>query len=328
MTQPEHDGVMVITSAEDVTANLVIEALNERQVPVTRVDPADVGTRLLFSAGLGEGATHWSGRLRTSSRDIALEHVRAVYYRRPSSWRFEELEPQARAFAVAEARHGLNGLLLNLPNCRYVNHPATIGVSEFKPAQLQVAVQAGFTVPATLITNDLDAAGKFAAEHTPMIYKSFRGVPPGPNDEARAIWTQRVDPADLDESIMVTAHLFQAEVPKHGDARVTVVGSRVFASQITSPDGALDWRSGDWDTLAHTPIPVPSQVVAALRAYLDSFGLAFGCFDFALEETGDANEPYRWTFIECNPNGQWGWLPDSDAIADAFADTLLEGWFV
>ncbi|MEV4010999.1 hypothetical protein AB0J35_10905 [Nonomuraea angiospora] len=32
-----------------------------------------------------------------------------------------------------------------------------------------------------------------------------------------------------------------------------------------------------------------------------------------------------WTFIECNPNGQWGWLPDSDAIAAAFADTLLGG---
>ncbi|MEV7005540.1 ATP-grasp ribosomal peptide maturase [Streptosporangium sp. NPDC051022] len=319
---------MVITSKEDVTANLVIEALNERRVPVTRVDPADVGPDLLFSAHLRENAAHWSGRLRTPSRDIALEHVRAVYYRRPSSWRFEDLEPQARAFATAEARHGLNGLLLNLPNCRYVNHPTTIGMSEFKPAQLQVAAQAGFTVPTTLITNDLDAADTFAAGHTPMIYKSFRGVPSGPNNEAKAIWTQRVEPADLDESITVTAHLFQAEVPKHSDARVTVVGPRLFASQIISPDGALDWRRGDWDTLVHASIPVPSQVAEALRVYLDSFGLVFGCFDFALEETDDANEPYRWTFVECNPNGQWGWLPDSDAIADAFADTLLEGWFV
>ncbi|MFD4994827.1 hypothetical protein [Streptomyces buecherae] len=26
--------------------------------------------------------------------------------------------------------------------------------------------------------------------------------------------------------------------------------------------------------------------------------------------------------IECNPNGQWGWLPDAPAIAEAFADIL------
>ncbi|MFJ3931302.1 hypothetical protein, partial [Streptomyces sp. NPDC090029] len=25
---------------------------------------------------------------------------------------------------------------------------------------------------------------------------------------------------------------------------------------------------------------------------------------------------------ECNPNGQWGWLPDAPAITTAFADIL------
>ncbi|GEC09640.1 hypothetical protein SSP24_72950 [Streptomyces spinoverrucosus] len=28
------------------------------------------------------------------------------------------------------------------------------------------------------------------------------------------------------------------------------------------------------------------------------------------------------TLIECNPNGQWGWLPDAQAITEAFADIL------
>ncbi|MFF0574953.1 ATP-grasp ribosomal peptide maturase [Streptosporangium saharense] len=328
MTRPGAGCVMVVTSEQDVTANLVIESLNARRAPVVRVDPADIGAGLSFHARLGGGGSRWSGQLRTSSRDIALEQVRAFYYRRPSPWRFENLKPQARAFATTEARYGLNGLLRSLPDCHYVNHPAAVGVGEHKPAQLQVAARVGFTVPETLITNDLDAAMSFAAGHSPMVYKAFRGLPPGPDDQAQAIWTQRVDPIDLDESIAVTAHLFQAEVPKHSDARVTVVGTRVFASQITSLENALDWRSGDHDSLTHVPIAVPDHITWALRAYLDAFKLVFGCFDFALEETGQVAEPYRWTFIECNPNGQWGWLPDSDAIADAFAETLLQGWFV
>ncbi|MFD0883852.1 ATP-grasp ribosomal peptide maturase [Streptosporangium algeriense] len=328
MTCPDLDYVMVVTSEQDVTADMVIESLNARRAPVVRVDPADIGPGLSFHARLGAAGSCWSGRLRTSSRDIALERVRAFYYRRPSPWRFENLKPQARAFAIAEARYGLSGLLHSLPDCHYVNHPAAVVVGEHKPAQLQVAVQVGFTVPETLITNDLDAATSFATEHSPMIYKAFRGLPLGTDDQARAIWTQRVDPVELDESIAVTAHLFQAEVPKHSDARVTVVGTRVFASQIISPENALDWRSGDHDSLTYVPIAVPEHVMRALRAYLDAFGLVFGCFDFALEETGQAAEPYRWIFIECNPNGQWGWLPDSDAIADSFAETLLQGWFV
>ena len=49
------------------------------------------------------------------------------------------------------------------------------------------------------------------------------------------------------------------------------------------------------------------------------FGV-FGCFDFAL--TGGGDDPGHWTAIECNPNGQWGWLPDAEQITEAFADIL------
>ncbi|MEV6985520.1 ATP-grasp ribosomal peptide maturase [Sphaerisporangium sp. NPDC051017] len=324
--RPAQDCVLVITSKEDVTANLVIEALNERRVLVARVDPADIGPDLLFSAQIGTVKTQWSGRLRTRSRDIALERVRGVYFRRPSPWRFTELEPQACDFALAEARHGLSGLLANLPNCRYVNHPANITTSDFKPAQLQVAAQVGFTVPATLISNDLDAIKKFVVERGPVVYKSFRGAPPTPEGHVAAIWTQRIAEQDLDDSVSVTAHLFQQEVDKVADARVTVIGRRVFASRITTPDGALDWRMGDWDELAYDPVDVPEQIKNGLFAYLDHFGLAFGCFDFALEAV-KGGEREGWTFIECNPNGQWGWLPDSDAMAYAFAEVLLKGWW-
>ncbi len=320
--------VLVITSAEDAHANLVIEALNGHRVQVARVDPADIGPGLMFSAYIGHDHTEWTGRLRTPSRDIALEEVGAVYYRRPTPWRFEGLEQQARDFAVTEARYGLGGLLASLPNCRYVNHPADIGRADFKAAQLQVAAQLGLRVPATVISNDLDAVRKFAVEHEPVIYKSFRGAPLGPDGYAAAIWTQRITQQDLGDSLSMTAHLFQEEVGKTADARVTVIGRTVFASRITTPDGALDWRSGDWGELIYDPIDVPEPVENALHAYLDHFGLVFGCFDFALEAVGGSGRPSEaWTFIECNPNGQWGWLPDSDAMASAFADVLLEGWW-
>src|SRR5699024_1108734 len=38
--------------------------------------------------------------------------------------------------------------------------------------------------------------------------------------------------------------------------------------------------------------------------------------------TGPAWDRHSWVWLECNPNGQWGWLPDSDDIADAFAHSL------
>ncbi|MFG2016295.1 hypothetical protein [Actinomadura geliboluensis] len=281
--------VLVVTSLEDVTADLVIAALNRRGVPVVRLDPADIGDGLTFAGRIGGGDRGWSGRLRTDSRDIDLVHVRSVYHRRPGPWRFDRLERRARRFASAEARHGLTGLLNDLP-VPHVNAPLANARAEYKPSQLRAAAELGFTVPPTLITNDPAAARRFAGEHRGTVYKSFRGVPPA-EGETGVIWTQRVKAPELDESVSLTAHLFQAEVEK----------------------------AGDWDQLAYTPIDLPAQFVGRLRAYLNRFGLAFGCFDFALDDTEDL------VFIECNPNGQWGFLPASDSIADAFAELLQNG---
>lgn len=314
--------VLVVSALEDVTADRVIAALNERQVPVVRVDPADIGPELTFGFSIGPGRPAWEGRLRTSSREVEVGEVAAVYYRRPTphAARYGHLPQQQRDFASAEARHGLSGVLNSLHGATYVNHPAAVTAADFKPAQLRRFAELELQIPPTLVTNDVEAARKFAAEHDRVIYKTFRGLPRSEDGHTGAIWAQRVDADTFDDSLAVTAHLFQAEIPKTGDVRVTVVGRQVFAQQIAAPDGALDWRRGDWDELIHTPIAVPAPIEAALHSHLASFGLVFGCFDFALN--GDGDDPGDWWAIECNPNGQWGWLPDAPAITTAFADIL------
>lgn len=314
--------VLVVTALEDITADWVIAALNERETPVVRVDPADIGPALSFGFRIGAKSPAWDGRMRTASREVELGEVAAVYYRRPTPYtaRYEHLPQQQREFAAAEARHGLGGVLNDLHGALYVNHPSAVARADFKPAQLQRFAELGLAIPPTLVTNDIEQARGFVVEHGRVVYKTFRGLPRGGDGHTGAVWTQRVDAESFDDSLAVTAHLFQAEIPKTGDVRVTVVGKKVFAQQIAAPDGALDWRRGDWDQLMHAPIAVPAPIEAALHSYLASFGLVFGCFDFAL--SGDGDDPGHWTAIECNPNGQWGWLPDAPAITTAFADIL------
>jgi ATP-grasp ribosomal peptide maturase len=313
-----NDPVLVVTSIEDVTADLVIAALNERRIPIVRLDPADIGDGLTFSARIGAGRGLWAGVMSTGTRDLEFSRVRSVYWRRPGPWRYAGLPQQPRDFAAAEARHGLIGLLAALP-VRYVSHPFATARAEYKPAQLTTAAELGLSVPSTLVTNDLGAARQFADDCAPVVYKTFRGVPASEDGHRGVIWTQRIDAADLDQTIVVCPHMFQAELDKAADVRITVVGDQVFASRIQSPDGLLDWRAGDWDVLSYEKCEVPRPIVEALLAYLGAFGLAFGCFDFIVDPDD------TWWWIECNPNGQWGFLPDAEAIANAFADLLQAG---
>jgi ATP-grasp ribosomal peptide maturase len=271
-----------------------------------------------LAASLDTDTGLWRGRLITTSREVNLADVGAVYWRRPTPYAFPGLERQDEKFAAAQAREGLGGVLASLPGCRYVNHPHRNWAAEYKPAQLALAVEPGFTVPATLITSDLDAARAFAYKHAPVVYKPLRLTDLKASGRPQAMWAQRVEPDELDESVAGTAHLFQAEViGKLADLRVTVIGDQVFCVRIESATRLLDWRS-NYSDLRYATADLPAALVPKLHAYLARFGLTFGCFDFALDQ---AETPY---FLECNPNGQWAWFepPTGLPLTAAFADAL------
>ncbi|WP_020579961.1 ATP-grasp ribosomal peptide maturase [Actinopolymorpha alba] len=308
--------VLVVTCLDDPTADLVITELNRRRVAVARFDTADLPASLTVTATVGAGQ-EIQGTLSTPTRTVTLSAVRSVYWRRPGGYRFDHLDAQDARFVEAEARHGLTGTLTSL-GCLYVNHPFRVRDADYKPAQLTVAVGVGFTVPATLITNDPDEARRFASTNAPVVYKPLRGSAYQVVDVPRTIWVDEVAPESLDEGIAGTMHLLQVKVDKHADIRVTVVGDRVFCVRINSKH--LDWRY-DYDTHTYTAVDPPPGIEPALHAYLEHFGLTVGCFDFALATSGE------WVFLECNPNGQWAWMetPTGLPMTAAFADLLERG---
>ncbi|TXS50107.1 ATP-grasp ribosomal peptide maturase [Streptomyces sp. t39] len=316
MTQ-EHRPVAVVTNLEDPTADLVIAELYDRGVPVVRFDSGDFPATLSCSAHIGGELTRWRGSVATPSRVAELGDMRSLYYRRPSGFVFPDLDEQDARFAVAQARYGLGGVLASLPDCLYVNHPNRVGDAEYKPAGLAAAAASGFALPPTLITNQPDRARTFIKEHGQVIFKPL-SVPLYLRDGvSQTVTVAEVAAEEIDDAVAGTMHLFQARVDKEADVRVTVVGERIFAVRIDCD--LLDWRT-DYTTHTYSVISTPPAVERAIFAYLRHFGLVFGAFDFALTRDD-------WTFIECNPSGQWAWMepPTGLPMTAALADLLERG---
>ncbi|MCX2971622.1 MULTISPECIES: MvdC/MvdD family ATP grasp protein, partial [Streptomyces] len=224
--------VLVLAGRFDPTADLVIEELNRRAVPVFRADMAEFPLRLALSASLsGDG---WHGTLSTSRRTLELAAVRSVYYRRPTRPRFPEgMSSEARKVAEREARLGFGGLLAALP-CRWLPPPGKAADAEYKPLQLRIAAESGLSVPRTLITNKPSAARHFSEVVAgAVIYKPFSHVRGVIDERTAAVYTSIVNPEDLSRAdVTTTAHLFQEWVPKAYEVRLTAVGGRVFAVEI------------------------------------------------------------------------------------------------
>src|SRR5205807_696694 len=143
--------------------------------------------------------------------------------------------PKHLAFAEGEATKGFGGLLRSFPTL-WVSHPDAIAAAEWKPRQLAVAREEGFTIPRTLVTNSASEALTFVEEMGGrVIYKTLqhpflfhRSSP-----DVKIIYSSLVTSELLKsnaEGIAATTNLFQQYIDKAYDVRVTVFGRRVFAT--------------------------------------------------------------------------------------------------
>jgi ATP-grasp ribosomal peptide maturase len=298
--------VLILATERDITADRMVRALGERDVPVFGVDLSWFPQQLSFHAELRDD--RWTGRLATPYREVTLEGLRSVWYRDPSSFQFPvAMSSTERRHAQHEAKLGLGGVLGALP-VRWVNHPSRHADAGYKPRQLVAAARAGLGVAPTLVTNNPGAVRRFAARSGPggVVTKMFG---------ASAVCEQG------GRRVALTPHLVQRWASKREEARVIVIGGHVFAVAIRGHSQAsyVDWRA-DYNALSYEPIPLPVDVEHGIRAVMRELGLVYGAFDFVITPESE------WIFLEVNPGGQFGFLEDrTDApLTATLADLLAQ----
>lgn len=309
--------VLILTSEQDVTADMAVVELNARGIPVLRLDPAELPGGVGVSGEYAHGAFH--GHLSVGGRVVSMGGLRSIWVRRPGT-------PASRAGAASdwlteESTQALYGML-RCTDARWMNHPDAARQARHKPWQLWLARACGLPVPATLITTFPRVAREFAERYPDLVVKPVSGS--HPNDSGLAVPTTRVRP---DEDYRDVAHgptLLQRRVRKIADIRLTCVGERMFAaraqSEQESADGVVDVRfdpaAGPW-----RPVAVPRRVADAVHAYLTRSQLAYGAFDFAEDTDG------MWWFLECNQSGQFGFveIETGQPIGRAVAEWLARG---
>ncbi|MET7548367.1 MvdC/MvdD family ATP grasp protein [Streptomyces sp. NPDC005479] len=228
--------VLIAAERRDPTADMVVSALNQRGASVFRFDVADFPQRIHLDAQARDG--QWLGTIGDALRTVRLEQVRGVYWRHPGPAGIAATVPEPfHSWAAAQADQALLQVLAALP-VNWINNPNRDRPAAHKPRQLARAARFGLRVPRTLVTNDPEAARKFATDlGGPVICKPITGgeLPLGPEQRNHMIPAHIIDPATLDESVRVTAHLFQQWIDKGHDVRLTVVDGRMFGAAPTAP---------------------------------------------------------------------------------------------
>ncbi|MBV7694683.1 ATP-grasp ribosomal peptide maturase [Streptomyces sp. TRM70350] len=290
--------VLILTNAEDVTADMVVVHLNASGVPVVRLDPAD----LIGGAALSGEFVHgtFRGHLWSAGRLVSMDGLRSVWLRRPGTPATRVAEPSA--WLTEESSQALYGMLRS-SGARWMNHPDAARRARHKPWQLRLAQRCGLPVPATLITTFPQAARDFAERFPDLVVKPVSGA--HPQEPPRAVPTSRVAPDADFAAVAFGPTLLQRRIAKRADLRLTVVGERLLAARKpTAPDAdpdEVDVRFAA-DRTPWRCTEVPPRVAEGVRAYLRDAELAYGAFDFVEDADG------TWWFLECNQSGQFGFI--------------------
>ena len=298
------DVVLLVTASYDLAPEYVILALERRGVPYFRLDTDRFPSEIRVSFDPHGDITITDGELSVAGKDI-----KSVWYRRSVAPNLStSLDPGAREFCERETRAFLGGTLAALPTRRWLSSSQAIWYAEHKPCQLAMAVRLGFTLPQTIVTNDQLVVQDFA-QKVQLVAKAVSSGYITGSDGNQAIFTSALHQSDLDDlgGLALAPVIFQEQVEKSSDVRVTVVGNEVFAAEILSQDRAsskVDWRATDDPNLEHREHELPPSLARRCRQLVSQLGLSFGAIDLALTPSG------AYVFFEINPNGEWLWLED------------------
>lgn len=289
--------ILLYGYGDDSALRLVAESATRRRTPYLLVDQQQPGPW-----EWEDGPDGRLRQLRGPVSRVAGEDLTAAYAR-PLAPVPQDDPARTRAGEVLADRVAT---WLDVTDALVVNRPRDMHSNSSKPYQAALIGAAGFTVPASVVTNDPDVVRAFVAEVGAAVFKSTSGI--------RSV-VRRVDDERLGalERVRALPTQFQ-ELVVGTDVRVHVVGEAVLATEVRSE--AVDYRYARRDGLDADLVPVelPDEVADRCVRLARTLGLPFVGIDLRRTPDGDhvcfeANPMPGYSYYEAN-TGQ----PISDAI--------------
>ncbi len=298
--------ILLITSKEDVTTDLVVDNLNLSDAEYYRFNTESLGETIdiLFEP------QSWNVILFDKCKDIPIDlsTIKSVYYRRPKIPRPpSDLVLSEQQFVINETASTLEGIYKYLDDKFWVSNVFAIRQAENKLYQQLIASHFGLVTPRSIVTNNHSKILEFLGAHGECILKPIRSGFVGDDFNPKVIFTSLITTNDISslERVNECPTYLQEHIVKVADVRVTVVGSSVFSAKIYSQateDTRIDWRKGENINLKYEAFDLGPALNEACIKLTRHLGLQFGALDFVLDKKGN------YIFLEINPNGQWGWI--------------------
>lgn len=325
--------VLIFTEPDDIHAVLVKLALEDKGYESELFFTADMPALQQQTVSINQSGLSWNSQYGNESKnDWTGKKIDSVWWRRPRLPSVpSNVHKEDRKFVKRE-----NNLFhMSLPfllkeNVWWVNPINANSKAKSKIIQLKTAVESGFKIPKTLVSNSPTEIKNFILQSkSAVIYKPFAPHYWVDNDGMRLLYTDKISLNDLpsDNMTQMVPGIYQDYIEKKYELRVTCFGTYVSAVKIDSQyhlQGQTDWRQIPGSELRLSSVSLSEVQNHMILNFMRKMGVVFGCFDFIVTPKDEL------VFLELNEQGQFLWveeiLPEL-CYMDMFAEFISQKKF-
>jgi glutathione synthase/RimK-type ligase-like ATP-grasp enzyme len=302
--------ILIITHKTDFTADFVINKLNQRNIAYKRLNCEDILTEP-FTFRFDE---------KHNYSLLGQDNFDSVWFRRIKLPELNDMSEEEGLYILNEVDSFLKNIFSTL-TAKWLSQPDAVYNAENKFLQLKIAQELGFLIPKTIITNSKVELKHFYEDNNKdIIIKPLSQTRIQQKGNPSFIFTNKVPDKLINEieEYALTPCIFQENIAKSYEIRVTIVGNKLFAASINSQsdeETKIDWRR---KKLEFNKTKIPSDLEDLCFRLLKSLNLNFGAIDLI------RTPAEKYVFLEINPNGQWAWIETQTGqnISDAIIDFL------
>jgi glutathione synthase/RimK-type ligase-like ATP-grasp enzyme len=320
--------VLIPTEPDDTHAIVTKLALEDLGHQVISIFTADQPTRQKNSVFIDAQLYKW--QISNEFNTIINDEYDVVWWRRARRPYLPKTitHPNDYDFVLRENSLFYESFTNNMaPKAWWINSKEAAEKADFKLLQLKVASECGMLIPKTLCSNDPKEIHDFITSNSDsgVIYKPLCSNFWFESNQIRMSYTSKVKKDDLpnNSTLQQAPGIFQKEIKKKYELRVTCFGDHIVAAKINSQehsDGQVDWRAIRKSPIKVDEYKLPTNLEFKIRAFMREIGIVFGSFDFIV--TND-NE---YIFLEVNEQGQFLWIEELNAnirMLDTFINFIL-----
>ena len=319
---------LISTEPDDTHAILAKIALEEMGHDVRCIFTADQPTKQKNSILIDNDTYQWKSTDRYDS--VVENDYEVVWWRRARKPYLPKdiTHPNDYKFVVRENTLFYESLTYNLaPNAWWVNSKEAATRANSKLLQLKIATECGMIIPTTLCSNDPLDIRYFLLKHEAdgVVYKPLCANFWFEDQGIKISYTTKLSFLELPKNklLQLTPGIFQKEIKKKYELRVTCFGDYIVAAKLNSQfhtAGQIDWRAIPEGEMSIEPYVLPNSLEQQIRAFMKKMGLVFGSLDFIV------SEDHEYIFLEVNEQGQFLWIEDANPdikMLDIFVNFLL-----